>query len=49
MKERATRAFRLLGEAEGRVHGVEPERVHLHEVGAVELGAEVPDIARRIT
>jgi len=30
----AIRAFRLLAEAEGRIHGKAPEKVALHEVGA---------------
>jgi len=34
--ERATRAFRLLGQAEGRVHGVPADSVALHEVGALD-------------
>src|SRR5881396_597744 len=41
VKERALRAFRLLGEAEGRVHGVAAEKVHLHEVGAVDAVLDI--------
>ncbi len=36
VRERAVRALRLLGEAEGRVHGVPAEQVALHEVGALD-------------
>ena len=41
VKERAIRVFRLVGEAEGRVHGVAPEKVHLHEVGAVDAVLDI--------
>jgi uncharacterized protein (TIGR00299 family) protein len=35
-KRKATQAFELLGQAEGSVHGVAPQEVHLHEVGAAD-------------
>jgi pyridinium-3,5-bisthiocarboxylic acid mononucleotide nickel chelatase len=41
VRERAVRAFRLLGEAEGRVHGVSADEVALHEVGALDALVDV--------
>jgi len=41
VRERAMRAFRLLGEAEGRIHGVPAEQVALHEVGAMDALIDV--------
>ncbi|HEY2737440.1 MAG TPA: nickel insertion protein, partial [Thermoanaerobaculia bacterium] len=36
VKERAILLFQRLGEAEAKIHGMEVDRVHFHEVGAVD-------------
>jgi uncharacterized protein (TIGR00299 family) protein len=36
VRQRAVQAMELIGEAEGRVHGLPARDVHLHEVGAVD-------------
>lgn len=41
VRRRAVSAFQALGEAEGRVHGVAPTQVHLHEVGAVDAVLDI--------
>jgi uncharacterized protein (TIGR00299 family) protein len=41
VRERASHAFRLLGEAEGRIHGVPAEQVALHEVGAADAMVDI--------
>jgi uncharacterized protein (TIGR00299 family) protein len=44
-RDRAQETFRRLAQAEARIHDVDPEHVHFHEVGAVDAIGEVCGVA----